>query len=81
MERIATGNASGVGISIGIAIAPDNGAGLDVLMRRADLALYQAKQQGRNRLRFFEPAFESAVEPLPASADRRQNRGRQSRIV
>lgn len=30
----------------------------EVLMTRADIAMYQAKKQGRNRLQWFEPAME-----------------------
>lgn len=37
-------------VSIGAAIYPDHGADLDELLRRADEALYRAKEQGRNRV-------------------------------
>ncbi|MEZ5829395.1 MAG: diguanylate cyclase [Hyphomicrobiales bacterium] len=39
--------------SIGVAIAPDNGATADELMRHADIALYEAKSQGRDRAQCF----------------------------
>jgi diguanylate cyclase (GGDEF)-like protein/PAS domain S-box-containing protein len=43
-----------VGASIGIAIAPEHGTRPDQLMRNADLALYRAKQGGRNTFRMFQ---------------------------
>ncbi|WP_304641792.1 bifunctional diguanylate cyclase/phosphodiesterase [Pseudomonas sp.] len=39
--------------SIGIAIFPEDGRNYDELSRRADAAMYQAKQDGRNTYRFF----------------------------
>jgi diguanylate cyclase (GGDEF)-like protein len=42
------------GCSIGIAIAPYDGDGADDLMKRADLALYKAKSDGRNGYAFFD---------------------------
>jgi diguanylate cyclase (GGDEF)-like protein len=39
--------------SIGIAIAPDDGEDPDLLLRRADTAMYSAKADGKNRYRFF----------------------------
>ncbi len=43
-----------IGISIGIALCPQNATDCQELMRLADLALYRSKQAGRNRFAFFE---------------------------
>jgi diguanylate cyclase (GGDEF)-like protein len=43
-----------IGISIGIAMCPQNATDRQELMRLADLALYRCKQAGRNRFAFFE---------------------------
>ena len=43
------------GASAGIALAPDHGTSSDLLLKNADLALYQAKEDGRRSYRFFEP--------------------------
>ena len=40
-------------VSIGIAACPDGGKTADELVRHADLALYQAKDAGRNTVRWF----------------------------
>jgi diguanylate cyclase (GGDEF)-like protein len=39
-----------ISISIGIATMPDDGDGLEALIHKADTALYEAKNQGRNRV-------------------------------
>jgi diguanylate cyclase (GGDEF)-like protein len=44
--------------SIGIALAPGDGADLDQLLRNADLALYGAKGDGRRTSRFFEAGMD-----------------------
>jgi diguanylate cyclase (GGDEF)-like protein len=51
-----------VGCSIGIARAPDDGSDRDTLKRLADTALYQAKNEGRNRYSFFEPGMNRALQ-------------------
>jgi diguanylate cyclase (GGDEF)-like protein len=43
-------------VSIGIACYPEDGRTLDALALRADRALYQAKQEGRNRVVRYKPA-------------------------
>lgn len=50
-----------VGVSIGIAIAPDHGVKVTQVLRAADLALYRAKREGRNRRRFYTPAMDDDV--------------------
>jgi len=47
-----------IGISIGIAMAPHDGLDSENLMKNADLALYRAKDDGRNTYRFFEPEMD-----------------------
>ena len=42
------------GASVGIAMAPGDGADADTLLKHADLALYQAKGEGGGTYRFFE---------------------------
>lgn len=42
-----------VSASIGITMAPDDSLNASVLMRNADLAMYRAKDQGRNNFQFF----------------------------
>lgn len=44
-----------VSVSIGISIYPSDGADIDMLMQHADVAMYHAKQDGRNAFRFFSP--------------------------
>ncbi|MGA9091989.1 MAG: EAL domain-containing protein [Bradyrhizobium sp.] len=43
-----------VGTSIGIALAPANGTDAAELLKKADLALYRVKSEGRNSFSFFE---------------------------
>ena len=43
-----------IGVSIGITLTPDDGVDLEQLLRNADIALYQAKSDGRGVHRFFE---------------------------
>ncbi len=40
-------------VSIGISVFPENGRDMDTLLRHADMAMYQAKTAGRNRISFF----------------------------
>jgi diguanylate cyclase (GGDEF)-like protein len=51
-------NEVSVGLSIGVAVACPGADDPEQIMRHADLALYRAKAQGRNRFRVFESQME-----------------------
>ena len=48
-----------VGVSIGIAIAPDDGSDASQIVRSADLALYRAKAEGGDSYCFFEARMDA----------------------
>jgi diguanylate cyclase (GGDEF)-like protein/PAS domain S-box-containing protein len=48
-------------VSIGISIYPGDGDDADTLLNHADVAMYHAKQQGRNSFQFFSPAMNAHV--------------------
>ena len=48
-----------IGVSIGIVLAPRDGDGVDDLLKKADIALYRAKDLGRSTFRFFRPDMEA----------------------
>ena len=50
--------------SIGIARAPQDGTDLDHLLKNADLAMYEAKADGRRTYRFFEPGMGARMHAL-----------------
>ncbi len=51
-----------VGTSIGIAMAQDDNADSNVLVKRADFALYRAKAQGSNNYVFFDRKIAAQIE-------------------
>lgn len=46
-------------VSIGVAIAPEHGLDADKLVSNADMAMYQAKQQGKHTYEFFNTEKDS----------------------
>ena len=56
------GHQVAISTSIGIAIAPGDGMDPDVLLKSADIALYRAKGDGRNRYRYFEPEMDAMMQ-------------------
>ncbi|TXN01106.1 EAL domain-containing protein [Methylobacterium sp. WL64] len=61
-----------VGVSVGIALSPEHGTDGETVFRRADLALYQAKADGRGTFRIFEFGFDDrAAERLSLESDLR----------
>lgn len=66
------------GASVGVALAPDDGADRHVLLRRADTAMYAAKAAGRGRHMAFDATFEIAAQTrmrLPAELRRALEQG------
>ncbi len=47
--------------SIGVAVYPGDGEEVDTLLKHADLAMYQAKEQGRNNFQFFSQEINDKV--------------------
>ncbi|HYF57685.1 MAG TPA: EAL domain-containing protein [Burkholderiaceae bacterium] len=61
-----------VSASIGIAIFPDDGDDPSRLLKNADAAMYRAKQEGRNAMRFYVPQINaSLLEKVALSNDLR----------
>jgi diguanylate cyclase (GGDEF)-like protein/PAS domain S-box-containing protein len=50
-----------VAMSIGVAIYPDDGRDLSTLLANADAALYRAKREGRDTVRFFAPEMDARL--------------------
>ena len=51
-----------IGASVGIAIAPHDGVDGETLLKKADLALYRAKSEGRGTYHFFEMGMDEALQ-------------------
>jgi diguanylate cyclase (GGDEF)-like protein/PAS domain S-box-containing protein len=59
---VVEGHEINTGLSVGIALAPNDGTAADHLMKCADLALYRAKAEGRGLFRFFEPEMDDRIQ-------------------
>ncbi len=59
---LACGHVVNVGVSVGIARAPEHALDAESLMKFADLALYSAKESGRNGCVVFEPAMNASAQ-------------------
>ena len=47
--------------SLGVTLFCGDKASIDLLMKQADMAMYKAKEAGRNSFRFFDPEMERAL--------------------
>ncbi len=55
------GSQVAVGASIGVAMFPEDGEDAEILLRNADMAMYQAKLQGKNKYYLFTEAMNAQV--------------------
>ena len=51
-----------IGASVGVSAAPFDGEDADELLKKADMALYRAKGEGRGAFRFFEQAMDEQLQ-------------------
>lgn len=63
------GHAIVIGASVGIALGPQDGADTAALVRAADLALYQAKEDGRHTVRLFNQEMDVSARARHALLD------------
>jgi diguanylate cyclase (GGDEF)-like protein len=62
-----------VAASIGVAVFPEDGATAEKLIQCADIAMYEAKRNGRNRVCFFHDTMQQkATKRLSITSDLRQ---------
>ncbi|TVV71402.1 EAL domain-containing protein [Sphingomonas solaris] len=59
---VVDGHMLNIGASVGIALAPGDSSNPEVLLKRADLALYKAKVDGRGTFRFFEGEMDARMQ-------------------
>jgi diguanylate cyclase (GGDEF)-like protein len=56
------GNRIVIGTSVGVAMAPADGASPETLLKHADIALYLSKDAGRGMVRFFQPEMDARMQ-------------------
>jgi diguanylate cyclase (GGDEF)-like protein/PAS domain S-box-containing protein len=67
-----------ISASVGISLYPDDGLGMEALLRNADVAMYRAKEQGRDGYQLYAPDMhradsnrvESSIVPTVHRSDR-----------
>ena len=60
-EFLVQGHSLGLTCSLGISIFPEHGADCETLIKNADAAMYNAKENGRNRFQFFTEVMTAQV--------------------
>lgn len=62
-----------VSTSIGVSLCPQDSADADLLLRNADQAMYEAKQEGKNRYHLFDLERDTAIKNLRENLDSIRN--------
>ena len=61
-EFVLDGQRVFIGVSIGTTVYPDHADTVESLMRHADVAMYQAKEEGKNKVTFFSSELAEDLE-------------------
>jgi diguanylate cyclase (GGDEF)-like protein len=56
------GNEIRMTATLGVSLCPEDGADFEVLLRNADLAMYAAKDSGRDAMLFYQPQMRQALQ-------------------
>ena len=70
-----------IGASIGIAVVHEHVGGAADIMRHADMALYRAKNEGRNRACIYDAAMDADLRQAQAARERPARRDRERRAA
>ena len=60
--RVIVGHEFNISTSIGITLFPTDGDDAETLLTNADIAMYQAKELGKNNFQFFTPAMNTRIQ-------------------
>jgi diguanylate cyclase (GGDEF)-like protein len=60
--RVLGGHEFHITASLGVTMYPGGGEDSETLLRNADIAMYQAKQAGRDNCQFYNPAMNTQIE-------------------
>ncbi len=52
-----------VTLSIGVSVYPENGCDRKKLLKKADIAMYMAKESGKNKVQFYNPKMNNGIKP------------------
>jgi len=61
VPHIIEGKSLDVSVSVGVSTYPTDGPDAESLMNKADTAMYEAKQHGRNNYQFFRPEMQTGL--------------------
>jgi diguanylate cyclase (GGDEF)-like protein len=79
---LVNGTPVSVGASIGVALFPEDGAAAETLIQCADIAMYEAKRAGRNRICYFHDTMQKlATKRLSITSDLQQAMARSEFFV
>jgi diguanylate cyclase (GGDEF)-like protein/PAS domain S-box-containing protein len=61
VPHVIEGKSLDVSVSVGVSTYPTDGPDAESLMNKADTAMYEAKQHGRNNYQFFRPEMQTGL--------------------